>query len=92
MKKKEPFIGKTGKPGEENRLLSGQPNVYAKGITHGEEAFNYRKLSELPTHLLCSKNIDDLKEQVLYNYDFLLRKLTRLDINMFTKILFKHSS
>ena len=73
--KKKPFTDKTGKPGEENRLLSSQPNVYAKGITDGEEVFNYRKLSELPTHLLYSKNIDGLKKQVLYNYDFLLRKL-----------------
>eukprot|EP00111_Clytia_hemisphaerica_P016128 TCONS_00047711-protein len=70
---KKGFTDKSGKDGEEDRLVAAQPNKFqAKDDT---EVFNYRKLSELPRHLIESDDLVNLKKRVLFDFDFLLCKL-----------------
>ena len=77
----KPFTSKSGEPGQENRLVAAQPNVFKKQQNNGDEdgtssdVFNYRKLSELPRHLIQSKDLENLCQHVLFNFDFLLAKL-----------------
>ena len=40
--------------------------------------YNYRKLAELPKHLVEIKDLKSLKDEVLFNFDFLLAKLQAL--------------
>ena len=70
---KKGFTDKSGKDGEEDRLVAAQPNKFqAKGDA---DVFNYRKLSELPRHLIESQDLVNLKKHVLFDFDFLLSKL-----------------
>ena len=52
-----------------DRHVSRQPLQFAKDV------FNYRKLTELPYHLLKSDDLERLKQSALCNYEFLLVKL-----------------
>ena len=52
-----------------DRHVSRQPLKFSDGV------FNHRKLTELPYHLLKSKDIERLKRNVLCNYEFLWTKL-----------------
>ena len=72
--KKKPFTSKSGESDEKDRLVSAQPNVFSKEDA-AESIFNYRKLSELPKHLIHSDQKDLLKEKVLFNFDFIISKL-----------------
>lgn len=73
--KKKSFTGKNGDTGESDRLVAAQPNSFQVNQDGSEGVYNYRKLSELPRHLIVSKNIKSLKDEVLFNFDFLWKKL-----------------
>lgn len=53
-----------------NRQLPSQPLKFSECV------YNFRKLSELPYHLLYSCQIDKLKDLVLCNYNWIHTKLT----------------
>lgn len=75
----KPFTSKSGEPGEENRLVAAQPNMFKKQDNDSEDdtsdVFNYRKLNELPRHLIQTEDLKNLCQHVLFNFDFLLAKL-----------------
>ena len=86
--KVKPFTNKSGEAGEENRLVAAQPNVFekreeelvgdkkrGKSGQDSSDVFNYRKLSELPRHLIRSRDLENLCEHVLFNFDFIFTKL-----------------
>lgn len=52
-----------------DRHVSPQPLQFSRNV------FNYRKLSELPYHLMESDDFERLKQSALCNYEFLLTKL-----------------
>ena len=78
----KPFTSKSGEPGEDNRLVAAQPNIFKKHHNNSADedgtrnnVFNYRKLSELPRHLIKSKDLENLCKHVFFSFDFLLAKL-----------------
>ena len=77
---KKPFMNKDGETTHMDRLVAKQPLMFE---TRGEQTvFNFRKLTELPHHLLNSNQIEKLKKEALCNFEFLLAKLraTSLDV------------
>jgi len=80
---RKPFTTKSGENGDEDRLVAAQPNAFKNksGASvddsggGGSDVFNYRKLSELPRHLIETRDLVNLKKHVLFNYEFLLSKL-----------------
>ncbi len=53
----KPFTDKQGERNEKDRLVPSMPNIFPKQQEQQEnEVYNYRKLSELPRHLLKSGN------------------------------------
>ena len=50
--------------------ISGQPLILSKG------RYNLRKLHELPVHLMRSERWDELKSEVLCNFQWLSIKIT----------------
>ena len=70
---KKPFENKEGEKKSMDRLVAKQPLMFDS--PEGKEIFNLRKLSELPFHLLHSDNLDEMKEECLCNFEFLLAKI-----------------
>lgn len=58
-----------GKGVLKDRHVASQPDMFSKTV------FNFRKLNELPYHLLQTGDVDKLKQHTLCNYDFLSAKL-----------------
>jgi len=56
-----------------DRLVAKQPLSFQ--IKEEQTILNYRKLTELPHHLLCSAQLDQLKKETLCDFEFLLGKL-----------------
>ena len=70
---KKSFINKEGKEISMDRLVPKQPLMF--DTREGKEMYNLRKLSELPFHLLHSGNLEQMREECLCNFEFLLAKL-----------------
>ena len=70
---KKPFVNKEGEELSMDRLVPKQPLMFDS--RKERQIFNLRKLSELPFHLLHSRNLDQLKDECLCNFEFLLAKL-----------------
>ena len=76
--KKKPFTNKSNESGLEDRLVPAQPNRFDSSNKQGtdtKEVLNYRKLSELSKHLIAVKDLENLKQNVVFNFDYLLAKL-----------------
>lgn len=72
--RKKPYTNKSGEQVAQDRIVAAQPNVYAnKGDS--KEVYNYRRLSELPRHLIRIGAMEALKKEVLLNFEFLVAKL-----------------
>ena len=69
------FINKKGDALEKDRHVPSQPNVFPKKDKSAEAVYNYRKLNELPRHLIRSGNLQGLKEHVIFSFDFLSAKI-----------------
>ena len=77
---KKPFVNKDNETIYMDRLVAKQPLMFE---SNGERnVFNFRKLNELPHHLLKSIQLEQLKKETLCNFEFLLAKLraTSLDV------------
>ena len=70
---KKPFVNKEGKEMSMDRLVPKQPLMFDS--RKDQAIYNLRKLSELPFHLLKSGNFDQMREECLCNFEFLLAKL-----------------
>lgn len=70
---KKPFADKSGKKMSMDRLIPKQPLMF--DANDEKPIFNLRKLSELPHHLLYSNQLQTLKEETLFNFEFLLAKV-----------------
>lgn len=70
---KKPFLNKEGKEMSMDRLVPKQPLMFDS--SEDNEIFNLRKLSELPFHLFHSGNLEQMKQECLCNFEFLLAKL-----------------
>lgn len=66
--KKKPYKDKDGKHNEEERCVMSQPLMYG-------DAYNLRKLNNLPYHLNHAGDVEALKEKCLSNYEFLQHKM-----------------
>ena len=67
-------FGLKSKDSEADRQIPAMPLVYFNKM--GEiSRYNLRKFGELPFHLIRSKNYDDLYSHVLFNYQWLYRKM-----------------
>ena len=71
------FIGRwtQGAKKEDTKGNAKDRHVSPQPLKFSDDAFNYRKLSELPYHLLKSDDFERLKQSALCNYEFLLNKL-----------------
>jgi len=72
---RKPFVSKDGREDEKDRLVPPQPNVFSDQNEEDGERFNFRKLNELPFHLIRAGNIKALRENFSSNFDFLQTKL-----------------
>ena len=70
---KKPFADKSGKKMSMDRLIPKHPLMF--DANDEKPIFNLRKLSELPYHLLYSDQLQTLKEETLFNFEFLLAKV-----------------
>ncbi|XP_022788384.1 NACHT domain- and WD repeat-containing protein 1-like [Stylophora pistillata] len=70
---KKSYVDKGGKKMAMDRLVPKQPLMF--DVSEDKPIFNLRKLSELPHHLLHSKQIEKLKQDTLCNFEFLLAKV-----------------
>ena len=77
---KKPFVNKEGKEMSMDRLVPKQPLMFDS--REDQEIFNLRKLSELPFHLLHSGNLEQMKQECLCNFEFLLAKLRGTSIQV----------
>ena len=71
----KPFTSKQGDSSEKDRLVPAHPNIFPTQGDQMNNVYNYRKLSELPRHLIKCGNLQALKDQVIFNFDFLSTKL-----------------
>ncbi|KAK3736404.1 hypothetical protein QZH41_017906 [Actinostola sp. cb2023] len=71
--KKKPYVNKKGESLQDDRLVSEMPLMFDN--KEPNPVFNLRMLSELPYHLICSKQLSILKERTLFNFDFLVTKM-----------------
>lgn len=71
------FLGRwaQGTKKEDNRGHPKDRHVSRQPLQFAKDVFNYRKLTELPHHLLKSEALERLKQSALCNYEFLLVKL-----------------
>ena len=69
------FTSKQGEKSEKDRYAPAQPNTFPKKDEKTEAVYNYRKLSELPRHLIRCGNLEGLKDHVIFNFDFLSAKI-----------------
>ncbi|XP_077984862.1 NACHT domain- and WD repeat-containing protein 1-like [Glandiceps talaboti] len=67
---KKPIVTISGDFGKKDRLVANQPLQFFDGLP------NYRKLHELPYHLLESDRLGTLKVKALCNYEWLAAKMT----------------
>ncbi|EDO31117.1 predicted protein, partial [Nematostella vectensis] len=58
-----------------DRQVSAQPLMFSK------EIFNLRKLSELPYHLVHSKQFNALSQEVLFNFEWIMAKVKAQSLN-----------
>ena len=88
--KQLPWMKGKNREGAEDRKVPLQPLVYGQSdklligsdIALAEKPnYNLRKLCELPFHLLESKMYVDLKDQVLFNYEWLYTKISALSLH-----------
>ena len=70
---KKPFADKGGNKIAMDRLVPKQPLMF--DVNDDKPIFNLRMLSELPHHLLHSKQVEKLKQNTLCNFEFLLTKV-----------------
>ena len=77
---KKPFVNKEGKEMSMDRLVPKQPLMFDS--REDKEIFNLRKLSELPFHLLHSGNLEQMKQECLCNFEFLLAKLRGTSVHV----------
>ena len=75
---KKPFADKSGKKMSMDRLIPKQPLMF--DANDEKPIFNLRKLSELPHHLLHSNQLRTLKEETLFNFEFLLAKVQAMSV------------
>ena len=73
----KPYVNKSGDRCEMDRLVPMQPNMFAER-EDSQSVYNYRKLNELPHHLIKSGDVNFLKKHVVTNFDFLQSKLRAL--------------
>ena len=76
----KPFTSKQGESSEKDRLVPAQPNIFPKQGDRTNDVYNYRKLNELPRHLLETGNLASLKDNVIFNFDLLSAKLCALGL------------
>lgn len=71
------FLGRwaQGTKKEDNRGHPKDRHVSRQPLQFAKDVFNYRKLTELPHHLMKSEALERLKQSALCNYEFLLVKL-----------------
>ncbi len=74
---KKPHKSKDGSIQFSDRLVAAQPVTFKTNhnCKHDAQPFNLRKLSELPYHLVMSRDLHALKKECLCNYEFLLAQL-----------------
>ena len=70
------FSGKASAE-EKERLVAAQPNIFLNDSS-SDVVFNRRKLSELPRHLICADEVEELKKYFLFNIDFLFDEIHAL--------------
>ena len=82
--KKKPYVDGKGNSGEADRIVAKQPLVFTDtSDDYGADSkpiFNLRKMNELPYHLALAKRVDDLKEHVVCDFQFLYQKIRCLGI------------
>ncbi|XP_074652791.1 NACHT and WD repeat domain-containing protein 2-like [Tubulanus polymorphus] len=61
--------------GVADRKVSSQPLRFSDGENSTSVRFNFRKLNMLPYHLNESGRVEELEDEVLFNYEFLYSKL-----------------
>ena len=71
------YFSGTASADEKERLLAAQPNIFLNDRS-SEVVFNRRKLSELPRHLICADEVEELKKYFLFNVEFLFDKIRAL--------------
>ncbi|XP_065054750.1 NACHT domain- and WD repeat-containing protein 1-like isoform X2 [Rhopilema esculentum] len=73
----KPFENKDGDTEFMDRLVAAQTLIFSPEdyCRLGSVSFNFRKLSELPFHLVRAGELDLLKKECLCNYEFLLTHL-----------------
>ncbi|KAK3734688.1 hypothetical protein QZH41_002106 [Actinostola sp. cb2023] len=71
--KEKSFLDKNGEERAENRLVATQPLLF--DTSDDKPIFNVRKLNELPFHLFFAAEYNNMKDEVLCNFEFLLAKL-----------------
>ena len=69
--KSKTFEDKDGKEDSKFRFVAKQPLKYI-------DAYNTRKLMELPLHLIKGKMTNELETMVLYNMEWLISKLNAI--------------
>ncbi|CAF3573336.1 unnamed protein product [Adineta steineri] len=75
----------TSTDGEADRKVPAQPLIFTINNAAAETTtirYNLRKLSELPYQLIRAQRVDDLYTHVLFNYDFMLAKLSCMPLNL----------
>ncbi|XP_068711765.1 NACHT domain- and WD repeat-containing protein 1-like isoform X2 [Montipora foliosa] len=71
--RKKPYKTTRGENLEADRFVPNQPWTFDDGKSSKKlRNFNYRKISELPFHLVLCKDLETLKKEVLCNFSFLL--------------------
>lgn len=80
----KPVAGKKGDvtevSDEKDRHVPAQPNIFPKKDEQTKNVYNFRKLNELPRHLIKSGNLQALKDHVIFNFDFLSAKICALGL------------
>ena len=71
------YFSGTASVEEKERLVAAQPNIFLNDSS-SKVVFNRRKLSELPRHLICANEVEELKKYFLFNIDFLFDKIRAL--------------
>ncbi|XP_032230654.2 NACHT domain- and WD repeat-containing protein 1 isoform X2 [Nematostella vectensis] len=70
---RKPYTTPEGRETAADRLVAPQPLVFES--TTGKPKYNYRKLNELPYHLVHAQELETSKDCVLCNFEFLLTSL-----------------
>ena len=84
----KPYTDRKGVTSEADRYVANQPLVFKESSDNEKSGstktvFNLRKMNELPHHLCktCTpQNMDQLKSEVLCNFDWLYEKTRALGI------------